>query len=373
MVVVDAGANEGLHTLLASRRVRETGSVLAFEPSSRELERLTANLEGNGVGNVMPFGLALTDYDGEALLAIAGFEHEGQNTLGEFVHSGVSLLRTERVAARTLDGILAELRIPRVDLIKIDVEGGEAQVIKGASKTLREARPALLFEALDTALRKQGSSRDELLQLIRSFGYVLYAFDLLTGLPVRTTEGEGSENLIAVPQERPLPEDWCAPAAPPPSKAGVAEECASTPLNPVSGADAPFDLADHRLSGAPQAAGDPSPVLGGGLTVVTPPEQWAYALLFPVQEEARRALAPASRVVIRLNATVEEGRIGAGIIAGDGQTYLTPERELAVGDGDAFFELEMRSLPEQCALVLRNTAPGGNVSRICIQSLEVFA
>ncbi len=81
MVFVDAGANDGLYSLFAARRVGPAGLVWAFEPSAREFARLEENLKLNALENVRPFRAALADRNGEVDLAVAGFEHEGQNTL----------------------------------------------------------------------------------------------------------------------------------------------------------------------------------------------------------------------------------------------------------------------------------------------------
>src|SRR5690242_8285275 len=108
MVFVDGGANDGLYTLFASRRVGREGIVWAFEPSAREFSRLELNLRLNQTENVKLFRVALADRDGEAELAIADDEHAGHNTLGAFAHDGVDLVRTERIGVRKLDGLVRE-------------------------------------------------------------------------------------------------------------------------------------------------------------------------------------------------------------------------------------------------------------------------
>jgi FkbM family methyltransferase len=208
MVAVDAGANDGLYTLFLARRVGETGRVLAFEPSQREFSRLRSNVDLNQLDNVRLFGAALSNQDGEAQLRIAGYEHEGQNTLGGFVYEGVETLRTERVQTLRLDSAVAEAGLKRLDFLKIDVEGGETRLLQGAQTVLRDLRPVILFEVMDSALRQQNSSREELAHLLRDAGYVLYAFDA-AGLPVIAGEGEFASNMLAAPAEKPLPSAWC--------------------------------------------------------------------------------------------------------------------------------------------------------------------
>src|SRR5579862_7898796 len=71
MVFIDAGANDGLYTLFAARRVGSAGVVWAFEPSRREYARLEENLKLNQLENVRPFQIALADQNGEADLSVA--------------------------------------------------------------------------------------------------------------------------------------------------------------------------------------------------------------------------------------------------------------------------------------------------------------
>ena len=201
MVFVDAGANDGLYTLFASRCVGPSGRVYSFEPSQREFQRLSCNIQLNGLENVHAVQAALAEAPGEIELSIADSSHAGQNTLGKFVYH-VPLLRTERVSAQTLDGFAAERGLTRLDVLKLDVEGAERRVLEGSDKVLRDLRPIILFEASDAALREQGSSLPDLLEFLRSQNYRLYAFDEHTGAPIPANSGIPSDNMIAVPMER---------------------------------------------------------------------------------------------------------------------------------------------------------------------------
>jgi FkbM family methyltransferase len=198
MVFLDAGANEGVYALLASARVGDTGRVYAFEPSSREFLRFSQNLALNSISNVTALAVALFDKDGVQELNIAEAEHGGQNTLGAFAYKIASLGR-ERVTTRKVDSLLREYRVRRLDLMKLDVEGAELWLLRGADRTLRKLRPVLLFEVSEPSLRNMGSSTDELLAFIRSFRYDVYVFDAQTGNPVPARPGELTSNMIAAP------------------------------------------------------------------------------------------------------------------------------------------------------------------------------
>ncbi len=213
MVAVDAAASDGRYTLFLARRVGETGRVLAFEPRQREFSRLRSNVELNRLQNVQLFSAALSNQDGEAQLRIAGYEHQGQNTLAGFAYEGVGSHQTERVQTLRLDSAVAEAGLARLDFLKIDVEGGETRLLEGAQTVLRDLRPVILFEVLDSALRQLKSSREELAHLLREAGYVLYAFDP-AGLPVMAGEGGFTGDMLAAPAEKPLPSAWCSALKP---------------------------------------------------------------------------------------------------------------------------------------------------------------
>jgi FkbM family methyltransferase len=213
MVAIDAAASDGRYTLFLARRVGETGRVLAFEPRQREFSRLRSNVELNRLQNVQLFSAALSNQDGEAQLRIAGYEDEGRNTLAGFAYEGVGSLPTERVQTLRLDSAVAGAGLARLDFLKIDVEGGETRLLQGAQTVLRDFRPVILFEVLDSALRQLKSSREELAQLLREAGYLLYAFDP-AGLPVMAGEGGFTGNMLAAPAEKPLPSAWCGTPKP---------------------------------------------------------------------------------------------------------------------------------------------------------------
>ena len=207
MTFLDAGANEGLYTVFASRCVGETGRVLAFEPSAREFARLEGNIAVNGLRNVKLYSAALADQDAGASLLIAASEHSGQNTLGAFSHDGVAEASREQVAVRRLDILLAEEGLRGLDVLKIDVEGAETRLLSGAMETLRRFRPALLLEINEAALWKQGSSAAELVGLLESLDYKTIAFEETTGLPA-PCEGKTREgNILCLPREKELPEE----------------------------------------------------------------------------------------------------------------------------------------------------------------------
>jgi FkbM family methyltransferase len=204
MVFIDVGANDGYYTLFAARRVGQTGKVVAVEPSTRERINLRRNLVRNRIDNVHVVPAALGAAPGDADLRLAQGAHSGHNTLGQFAHDDVAPADLERVTVKTIDMVAAELKLDRIDFVKIDVEGAEASVVAGARAVLTSTRPVMLLEINDGALRAQGIGADALLVTLREeFDYETLVFSPSTGLLKLHVEGGPlSANVVVVPKER---------------------------------------------------------------------------------------------------------------------------------------------------------------------------
>lgn len=141
---LDIGANIGLVSLLMSRLVGPGGSVHAFEPNPRMLEAFKLMTERNGLTNVELHEVALGESDGELELHVP-LGNAGAASLVR--HYGQRTLETVSVPVRTLDDVVAAGRIDTIRLIKIDVEGFEPAVFRGARSLLsRQVPDAILFE-----------------------------------------------------------------------------------------------------------------------------------------------------------------------------------------------------------------------------------
>ncbi len=206
MNVVDAGANEGLYSLFAAAKVGREGHVWAVEPSDRELRRLSANLALNAAANVSSHRLALSNENGSAQLIVASDEHGGHNSLGKLAYASTESLHHEAVQTQTLDAFVDANQVDRIDFLKIDVEGAEERLIEGGRRAIARFLPVILFEASERSLLAQGGSVGGLCGTLRAQNYEIFRFDESTGLAVPATDGIYSENLIAVPVERPLPD-----------------------------------------------------------------------------------------------------------------------------------------------------------------------
>jgi FkbM family methyltransferase len=205
MTFVDVGANEGLYTLLAAVQVGNGGRVFALEPSSREVERLRANIDVNRLRNVEVFQLALYDRAGSAPLTRASFGHEGQNVIGNRIpNAAVATAGAETVRLETLDAFVAARSLDRLDLVKLDAEGCEARIVEGGRSTMQRFRPILLIEIAPEHLAAQGSSVDHLLELLAELDYRVSVFGG-DGLPhSRVGDEPLSDNIVAIWQPTPV-------------------------------------------------------------------------------------------------------------------------------------------------------------------------
>ncbi|HKW03073.1 MAG TPA: FkbM family methyltransferase [Vicinamibacterales bacterium] len=169
MCVFDVGANKGQMTLLFAALVGPTGRVVAIEPAPAEFASLTANVTINTLANVRPIQAAAADREGEMTFTYAA----GRPSQGKLqdVERTYVIPEADRFPVRTLslDSLVGEHARP--DVIKIDVEGAAASVLRGAARLLAASSPKIYVEMHGP--EEQAGVRDELL----SRGYVAETLD----------------------------------------------------------------------------------------------------------------------------------------------------------------------------------------------------
>ena len=201
MTVLDIGAHHGFYTLLASRRVGAQGKVLAVEASPREREKLGVHLRLNRCKNVQVESRALGDEEGDAQLYLVEARESGCNSLRKPETSGPS--EAVPVHIGRLDDVLRDHQIERVDFIKLDVEGAELSVLKGAPQLLtNRPRPAILAEVYDIRTKPWGYAAREIIRYLVKAGY--HWFRPLSDGGLERIDAECEEyagNFVAVPEE----------------------------------------------------------------------------------------------------------------------------------------------------------------------------
>jgi len=170
---IDVGAHVGWYSLHAAKVLGPSGHVIAVEPNPATLAKLNANIAANGDGNVIAVApVACSDAEGTLTLYAAPRSNTGESSLSKANASQEGQVSAAvQVRARRLDDIIQEAKLARVDLIKIDVEGADLLVLKGAAGTLDRYRPVVVVEVVDHQLREMGGSEAELLAFMTSHGY----------------------------------------------------------------------------------------------------------------------------------------------------------------------------------------------------------
>ncbi len=148
-VVYDLGANVGLHTLLLSRLCGSLGKVYAFEPWPENVNQLEANLQLNNIRNVevVPCGVSSRSER-------ARFRAGPDASQGKLVDDSNPAARPSdiEVPVCSLDDFIAQAQHRPPTFLKIDIEGGEGEALRGARCVLREFRPVVICEIHDQAV-----------------------------------------------------------------------------------------------------------------------------------------------------------------------------------------------------------------------------
>ena len=184
-VVLDIGANIGAHSLLLAKAVGDSGKVYAFEPTDFAFMKLTKNreLNPNLAGRIDCLQYMLVDQEATDCLAPSLYSSWPlkDNTGLHEVHQG-RLMTTISAKAKTLDSVVFSLMLDRVDCIKLDIDGFECGMLRGAKEVLKKWHPVIIMELAPYALDEQGASLEELIALLKHQNYLLY--DLSNSAPL---------------------------------------------------------------------------------------------------------------------------------------------------------------------------------------------
>jgi FkbM family methyltransferase len=166
MTAVDVGANLGYYTLLFAERVGPTGHVYAFEPVPYNVELLARSVRANGYTNVTTVPKALSNTSGQVTLHL-----NAANFGNHTIVSGINELSDGAVVADTMS--LDEYFGPSqpIDFMKIDVEGAEGLVARGADRLLAETDARIVMEFWPFGERRLGTDPEALLDALADFGF----------------------------------------------------------------------------------------------------------------------------------------------------------------------------------------------------------
>lgn len=200
MVVLDIGANVGMHALRFAARVGETGHVYAFEATDFAFRKLTRNAALNPDVHLEPIQFALSNEP--ASNVEVDFRSSWRTDGSRADHD------TTRVDFVRLDDWVEKHALTKLDIIKIDVDGYEGPVIQGAAQTLAKFQPLIMIEAWT---EQYSSGRADPFALLEAAGYSLKlmvprdqdirASEILALLQKRSAGGAESFNILAIPRQ----------------------------------------------------------------------------------------------------------------------------------------------------------------------------
>ena len=172
-IVVDVGANIGLHTLNMARIVGNTGQVFAFEPDPSNFEILKKNVKINNYKNIILEQKAVGDKHGRTTLYQS--DHPGKHRIFPQTEQAKSQVQVELT---NLDNYFDSDMIDKINFIKIDVEGLEFSVLKGMKNILKNSKKIkILFEFMPENTMEVGFTPIELLNYLTSNNFKLYCMD----------------------------------------------------------------------------------------------------------------------------------------------------------------------------------------------------
>lgn len=174
-IVWDVGANAGFYTIAFSRLAGDGGRVYAFEPLAENVNNVLNHVRLNDLQNVVVVQVALGERE-----ELIGFLTADLNAMGFLSSQATAYL----VPTFTVDSFVANHPEARPDLLKVDVEGAESALLRGASRCLREVGPDVVL-----ALHGEDQSR-QCTEQLKALGYSLYDLD---GSPMASIPGYRGE------------------------------------------------------------------------------------------------------------------------------------------------------------------------------------
>ncbi len=170
-LIIDIGANWGLYTLLAAKYTQNSGKVIAIEPDKNNCRILQGNIQNNRLTNIELLQIAVGGHNYYAKI----FEdniHSGGSTLNK---SGKKNEKYDMVEVRTLDQITKDT--DKVDIIKIDIEGAEGLLFKGAENILATKKAGYIFLELHRQIENFDCGYNYIIEKLLKYGFFLYYYD----------------------------------------------------------------------------------------------------------------------------------------------------------------------------------------------------
>lgn len=193
---IDIGANIGLFSLMASGIVGDSGKVICYEPSPTTFTRLQENISLNNFRNIEARNIGLSDTNGILKLNISESGYEAWNTFAGNSQDNYFQKAVE-VNVSALDDELTGIDKSKISLLKIDVEGWEKFVLKGASRFFSDYSPVLMIEFTEANTFSAGYLVQDIYDMLQEIGYSWISFREGKLFPAEKKLHYPYENLIA--------------------------------------------------------------------------------------------------------------------------------------------------------------------------------
>ena len=145
-VFYDIGANVGFFSIVAAKLVGDTGKVYAFEPGTENAKAIRHNAKLNNFDTIEVIEKAVSNTSGEGQLLLA--KYSGGHALAT-ADAPPDLAGELTVDLVSIDDLIAQNRIASPNFVKVDVEGGELDVLKGMTQTIKTYKPTIIYEVDD--------------------------------------------------------------------------------------------------------------------------------------------------------------------------------------------------------------------------------
>jgi FkbM family methyltransferase len=181
MILFDVGTNAGLLAISAAKKIGGKG-VFAFEARPSIGDLLRRNLLLNRLADVNVVHMVMGDSVGEGALQIDARGRDSRNTPGQAMHPDRHVDGHQDVRITTVDFFMKDREVPRVDVMKVDLQGAELMLFRGARNLLERAdAPLILYEGSGSLTRRFGYHPVEILWFLEACGYNLFYLNGETG------------------------------------------------------------------------------------------------------------------------------------------------------------------------------------------------
>jgi FkbM family methyltransferase len=177
VVVFDIGANVGLHSLFFSRIIGSGSIVHSFEPCTQTFNLLRSNIEINNLEKrIFPHLAGLSNYTGVGFINNSSGQALKGDVFNQVINKSISS-DEEKVKVFKLDDWIDENQIIKIDLIKVDIEGGEFYFFEGAKECLKKFKPIIVFEVVESLLNDSDHGITDIFKYLFELDYSVTQID----------------------------------------------------------------------------------------------------------------------------------------------------------------------------------------------------